>query len=245
MRPAGLRLRVVSVSAILLCGVLALSGCQYRYGANRVHDFCDVFQAGIGVTFENPDTGMLPPALGVHAQVSDFANLGGVHFSGLTIEWDGRGFFAGRESRTRLGFAPLQMVRIDQDYSTGRENYFKKSDALWTRRMNSRAQRWADAPGKELDYEFWADEFHQGAPLFHRGWQYWLNSGIEAAICDPILTHAGVDLKLGVDVSEISDFLLGILTLDFKQDDMTSDEFEEYAEGGGGSVSHRRKPASD
>ena len=231
MKPEYSRVRHGLVAMTLLGMLLGASGCAQQYGANRASDFCDIFQFGIGATFENSQTGMWPPALGVHAQVSDFVNLGAVHFSGSTAEWDGRGFYTGPESRTRLGFGPMQMLRIQQDSSSGGGNYFKQSDGLWTRRMNATSERWARSPAKELDYEFWADELHQGAPLFHRGWQYWLNTGVELALCDPIFTHMGIDLKLGVDVSEISDCLLGLFKFDFKHDDMTLDEFEEYTEG--------------
>jgi hypothetical protein len=217
--------------------------------ANRAYDLCDVFQVGVGVTAENPKTGMLPPALGVHVQATDFVNLGALHFSGLIADWDGRGLFAGHEDRTRLGFLPFQTLKLDQDYSAGWENYFKKVDSSWTDRMNSTAMRFADSPAKELEYVFWADQLHQGAPLFYRGWQYWENVGAEVGVCEPFVTHLGVYVRLGFDLSEVMDFGLGILYIDFKRDDMTREEFREMTGRLSPETEHsaatKRKPASD
>ena len=169
-----------------------------------------------------------------------------MHFSGQGAEWDGRGFFAGRERRTRLGLGPFQMLRMDQDYDLGAENYFKKVDSLWTARMNSRTMRWSQRPAKELEYDYWADDMHMGAPIMHRGWQYWENIGIEAGICEPFLTHVGLNLRLGIDPSEISDWLLGYCTVDFKKDDLTIEEYIESRQGrAASSVATSPKPASN
>ena len=212
------------LAAVLLClSTLMASGC--RYAANRVNDFCDIFQVAGGVTTENPVGGALPPSLGVHVQASEFVNLGAVHFSGYSAEMDGRGFFAGQENRTRMGLGPLQSVKIDQNYQKGAENYFKKSDSEWTRRMASRELRWKDMPAKQLNYRYWADSMTVGWPVMHRGWQYWENCGVELAFCEPFATHLGFTFRLGVDPSEISDFVLGFLGVDFKEDDLTRNEY--------------------
>lgn len=233
---------------LCLC-ILVLSGCHQRYGANRVYDFCDIVQVGVGVTFENPKTGIIPPSYGLHLQATEYLNLGAVHFSGCTAEWDGRGFFKGQESRTRLGLGPNQVIQIDQNYDEGKMNYFKNIDSSWIKRMNLMSMRWKEKPAKDLQYEFWADTKHVGMPLMHRGWQYWGNLGAEAGICDPFFTHMGLNLKLGLDISEFSDFFLGIFTVDFKNDDMTEDEFDEYTggipQGGAEAASSEPKPASD
>jgi peptidoglycan-associated lipoprotein len=209
--------------ALMLC--FTLTGC--RYGMNRSADFRDIFQFGIGVTAENPVTGPVPPSLGLHLQASEFLNLGAVHFTGLTAEWDGRGLFAGPESRTRIGIGPWQRLQIYQDYKSGSENYFKKEDALWTRRMNSKEMRWWHKPAKELEYNFWANPMHKGVPIMHRGYQHWENFNIELSLSEPFVTHQGLNLKLGFDLSEVFDFLLGFFTLDFKRDDLTQDEYDE------------------
>jgi hypothetical protein len=234
-------LKGLLLASLLMVVAASFSGC--RYTANRLYDFADIFQFGAGVTSENSGSGMIPPALGVHVQATDFVNLGVSHFSGLVAEWDGRGFYAGPEDHTRIGFLPIQVVHYDQPYELGCENYFKKPDSLWNDRMNSIPMRFAHAPAKELEYSFWADCFHQGAPLFYRGWQYWENVAVEVGVCEPFLTHLGVHLRAGFDASEIMDFLLGIACVDFKYDDLTCEEFEEACSGWAPVGDH--KPPSD
>jgi len=216
---------------VLAMAGLFSTGCC-RYAHNRVFDAMDIFELGAGVTAENPVSGMIPPALGVHAQVTEFLNLGAVHFTGYSAEMDGRGLFAGFESRTRIGCLPLQVVRIDQDYEFGWENYFKKVDTKWDRRMSSTEMRFKNKAAKELNYKSVNDWMRHGAPLFYRGWQYWGNTGVELAFCEPFLTHWGFDLRVLVDPSEISDFVLGWFFIDFKQDDMNRAEIEEHCDYG-------------
>lgn len=211
--------------ALALLAVMATSGCT-RYTANRLADFGDIFQAGVGVTAENPHSGVIPPSLGLHLQITEFVNLGALGFGGLVAEWDGRGLYAGPEIRRRSGLLTYQSIQIAQDYSVGYENYFKRETALWTRRMNSHAMRKYNAPAKELDYGFYNEE-HYGYPLFHRGWQYWENIGLEIGISEPFLTHLGLHLRLGFDPSEISDFVLGFVLIDYKRDDLRPEEYEE------------------
>ena len=212
------------LAAVLLClSTLMASGC--RYATNRGNDFADIFQLGAGMTTENPSGGWLPPSLGVHVQATEFVNLGAVHFAGYAAEVDGRGLFAGQENRTRLGLGPLQAIKIDQNYAKGSENYFKKTESEWCRRMASRALRWNDTPAKELNYRYWADTLSVGWPVMHRGWQYWENIGVEVALCEPFATHLGFTLRVGFDPSEISDFVLGLFCVDFKEDDLTRNEF--------------------
>lgn len=226
---------------VMLGMSLALTGC--RYASNRAADFHDIFQAAGGITAENPKTGMIPPSFGAHIQLSEFLNLGAIHFSGLVTESDGRGSFSGFESRTRLGLGPWQRVRIDQDYAGGSENYFKKLGTLWSDRMNSPRLRFANRPAKNLHYESLLGP-SEGTPVFHRGWQYWENISLELAISEPFLSHFGFHIRLGFDPSEISDFLLGFMSLDFKHDDLTEAEYVEMV----GDIHHADwdyKPSSD
>ncbi len=215
--------------SLMLVMAFALTGC--RYGANRCADFRDIFQFGVGVTIENPKTGFAPPSLGVHAQATEFINLSAMHFEGKSAEWDGRGFFAGPETRTRFGLGPWQRLRIDQNYKEGGENYFKKKDALWTQRLNKRVNRWWHKPAKELEYEFWANPAHEGWPIMHRGYQYWENIGVEVCVSEPFITHHGLALRLGFDPSEIFDWLGGFFMYDFKRDDLTPEEYDEMKNG--------------
>jgi outer membrane protein OmpA-like peptidoglycan-associated protein len=224
--------RMAAILVLVAMVGISVAGCKNaHYTANRKYDFYDIWNLGVGFGFENPKTGPWPPALGVHAQVSDYVNLGAMHFSGYKIERDGRGFFKGMESRTRFGFLPMQSIRIDQDYVDGEYNYFKRDDTLWARRLDTTMMRFKKSPAKDLNYRYWRDELHKGAPLFHRGWQYWLNSGLEIGVCDPFFTHLGLNLQIGFDMSEVSDWILGYWEFDFKGDDLTALEYEEMVHG--------------
>lgn len=223
--------------------MFGLTGCQSRYVANRVSDFGDIIQIGGGLTTENPKTGIVPPSLGVYVQATEFINLGAMHFTGISAEWDGRGAFAGRESRTRLGFGPWQRLMIDQNYVDGCENYFKKYDTLWNDRMGSPDMTWWGKPAKQLSNDDWAISLREDCPAMHRGWQYWENFNVELSISEPFLTHFGFNARLGFDPSEISDFLLGWFVLDYKHDDMNKEEHDEMV--GPRDISQKYKPASD
>jgi len=233
------------VAPALIVLSLSLGGCTSRFLNNRAADFSDIWQLGVGYTTENHVTGWIPPSLGIHVQVTEFMNLGAVHFTGQSAEFDGRGTFVGPESRTRIGFGPYQKIMIDQNYVDGTENYFKKFGTLWSDRMNSSHLRLGNKPAKELNYEHWAMGMREGYPIMHRGWHYWENTGIEISLSDPFVSHFGFNFRLGVDVSEVSDFLLGwLFGFDFKHDDMTKDEFDELI-GPLNVPSSDIKPASD
>jgi hypothetical protein len=230
-----------ALPALLLLAMLAISfsGCSAthpadqadigaggevgRYFQNRLHDFLDVFQFGIGVASADNESGPWIPILGAHLQVTDFAKIGNISYSGYTAEWDGRGFFAGPERRTRLAFGTWEMLTIDQNYERGGENYFKKSDTRWKARMQSDDMMWRNTPAKELNYAFWSETFHLGLPPFHRGWQHWSNTGFE-------LGAFLFTFRAGVDVSEAFDFVLGWTTADRKHDDLTRSEYKEKGE---------------
>ena len=224
-------MKVKSWSALplLLALTFVLNGCAAsRYVTNRAADLRDIFQLGVGLTTENPKTGVWPPTLGIYAQVTEFINLGAVTFHGKTWEIDGRGVYAGPESRTRIGILPYQEVQIDQKYAEGSENYYKKPNTLWADRMNSAEMRWWRFPAKQLDYEAFSISRRNGSPVFHRGWQYWENINLEIGIPEPFITHFGLNLKIGFDPSEIFDCVLGLVCIDFKRDDLNREEYAEY-----------------
>ena len=209
--------------ALLSIVVLTATGC--RYGVNRYYDFRDTFAIGIGLTNENPVTGILPPSLGLYVEVTDFLHLGAITHNGYTAELDLRGTFVGPEYRTRAGFLGWQLLQINQDYENGSYNAFKSPDFPWSQRMADWGSISKGHPAKRLNYDYWAHQRQTGQLLLHRGWQYWEYIGAEVAVSDPFLTHFGLMLRAGVDISEISDFLLGIFGYDFKRDDMTLEEF--------------------
>lgn len=241
----------------------------WRYVLNRTFDFADIFQLAAGL---NVGTGVCMPSerdvsgqrprdcgevgsrvpinpysaifdvgsyLGAFIQVTDYVKLGHLWFAGWTAEWDGRGFFAGPERRARMGILSWEMMYLDQIYDVGHENYFKKGTGLWANRMSCDAMTWRRVPAKELHYEFWADQFRLGVPPFHRGWQHW---GSVSAEVDALFFY----MRAGVDLTEPFDFVLGILGLDFKHDDMNVEEYRERRDlGPGKRFADAPKPAAE
>ena len=230
MKSAKLNSRSLALLPLVVLVCMTLNGCLYM--CNRSADLRDIVNVGVGVTHEgvDPNLGVIPPSLGLYAQATDFLNLGISYFGGAVAEWDGRGLYAGPEARYRAGILWWQWAKIDQDYAVGYESYFKKSGTAWERRM-ALWERY-NAPAKELNYDYLSGEIVSGMPIFPRGWQHWGTFGGEIGICDPLLTHFGLHLRLGLDISEVSDFLLGICTLDFKKDDLSQDEYDEMKGGG-------------
>jgi peptidoglycan-associated lipoprotein len=218
--------RMLSLLMLVLVA-LAATGC--RYGTNRYYDFRDTFHVGVGITAESSRS-IIPPSLGVYAELTDWLHLGAITHNGLTAELDLRGTFVGPESTTRFGFLWWQMLRRNEVYSQAHYfNYFKYRNSPWCQRMEALDMRLKGRTAKELHYERWANQYSKGTALMHRGWQYWGYSGLEVAICEPFITHFGFMARAGVDFSEFSDFLLGWFTLDFKHDDLTVDEYNAKA----------------
>jgi hypothetical protein len=60
---------------------------------------------------------------------------------------------------------------------------------------------------------------------FPRGWQDWGFLGVDIAIGEPFVLHVGVRARAGMDISQITDFILGILTIDIYGDDATAVEY--------------------
>jgi hypothetical protein len=214
----------------LLVGLLwSTTGC--RYFTNRYYDFRDTIAIGAGVNTENSVTGVMPPSLGVYLEATDLFHLGAMKFNGYTAETDMRGTFVGPEASSRFGFLWWQSLRINQDYENAfYKNAFKNEDFPWCHRMESIGNREYGQPAKRLHYEYWATMPNRGTWLLHRGWQYWEYVGAQVGVADPFVTHVGLMLRLGFDLSEVSDFALGWLGLDFKHDDMNRDEYVIFRE---------------
>jgi len=60
---------------------------------------------------------------------------------------------------------------------------------------------------------------------FPRGWQDWGFFGFDIALGEPAILHAGVRARAGIDISQITDFILGILTIDIYRDDASDVEY--------------------
>lgn len=223
----------LATCACWLAATMVTTGCTFtdihRFGANRFYDFRDTFAIGVGVTAANPVSGNFPPSLGAYVEITDFFHLGAISHNGYTAELDLRGTFVGPEYRRRLGFLGWQSVQIRQDYQNALyANVFKDQTFPWSQRMAQWGYRHGGHPAKRLAYDYWAVNRQEGRGLRPRGWQYWEYAGAEFALSDPFITHFGLMLRFGFDISEVSDLALGLFTLgwlDYKGDDLNTEEF--------------------
>ena len=239
--------RFLAVCAVLFCVATVPVRAESSFFtpvahwfANRVADFMDIFSVGAGLTFENKLGGPIPPSIGAYVEATTLLNFGAITHNGATIEWEGRGAGAYSERRTLYGIGPYRAWRIKQ----GSElvNYYKDPIAsrVWRQRMSTELQSDAIAsvnrlvsnsdmgsymsltevtgdPAKQIYHD--DTRFHRAFLGVPRGWQMWEYVGGEFAICDPFLTHMGVTVRAGFDLSEVMDFVLGFLFVDFKHDD--------------------------
>ena len=216
-----------------------------HWWANRLSDFMDIFSIGAGITTENRIGGPIPPSIGAYVEATTLLNLGAITHNGATIEWEGRGAGAFTERRTLYGIGPYRGWKIHQDDQW--VNYYKNPmrSQAWARRMETELRssaltlvnRWVSG----TDMFSWLDitevigdpakkpmhkdrMFHKAVLGVPRGWQTWEYIGAEVAVCEPFLTHVGVTARAGVDVSEVFDFVLGFVFIDFKQDDRQVNE---------------------
>lgn len=217
-----------------LCRLLAaaalfsqFTGCTYL--RNRVDDFNDIYSIGVGGTIihETP----YPAALGIYAEATEFLHAGAMLYGGYMLELDRRGASVTKVNKdVRLGLGPFHVWTIDEEYPLA--GFFKSERAsLWQQRMDSLLylpilqefelmERGKSYPGKRL-------QFH-GEKLvrYPRGWQDWGYVGLDVALCEPFVLHAGIRAKVGLDLSQMMDFVVGILGADLYSDDATEAEYE-------------------
>ncbi len=216
--------------------LLVMSGCSRvqnpdHYFMNRYYDFRDMIHLGVGVTAANDHTGVIPPSFGVYAQVTDLLKLGAITHNGPVAELDHRGTGVYMENRVRAGLLWWEAILLNQYYDDPElsfyTNYFKTRDTLWRERMRRPSRYWMGAPPKDYVYDHWNSRIQYNGPLLHNGWQHIYNSQLEVALSEPFITKVGFTARVGFDVSEIGDFLLGWFTLDYYGDDLTPAEYRE------------------
>jgi hypothetical protein len=94
---------------------------------------------------------------------------------------------------------------------------FKTPGYVWQERMEE-DMAWDGVPAKNF---FYSDQEWQFAAVSNlRGWQQWATGAVEIALCEPFVLNSGVTLRLGIDFSEIFDFVLGCFCIDYKHDDV-------------------------
>lgn len=226
------------LGAVLALSALSVSLMGCNYARKRADDFRDIWVFSVGGTHTLDASAVIPPSLGLHADALWFG-LGAITHNGMSAELlDGRGTFIGPESRTRISLLFYQWWRVWQAYhdhfiqglpEPALWNQFKDptppdyATAEWLQRVSTRGYtRWFFPAGrfdprKRLLYQ---DEEMQGdwVPL-HRGWNHLWTVQAEAAAGIP-LTHISFYMRVGFDVSEVMDFVLGIFTYDMYGDDV-------------------------
>jgi len=193
--------------AFMVIVSMLFSGCAYS--KNRYYDFRDIFDLEAGATFAKPKAGIyFPQGIGLYAEATKWLQLGAIYFNNMeskggTAGLDLRSTWVGKEARLRYGVLWWQKYLIKQE---GKMDKYKANSY--------------EKHGIDLCYR---DDIKQGmwqaAPSF-RGKNYWEFIGLEAAISEPFLLHAGVKLRAGIDPCQIMDFLLGFTTLDIYGDDL-------------------------
>ena len=200
---------------------------SYNWFQNRVADFCDIFHLGLGMTHENPVTGPLTPSFGVHAQVTDYGNLGYMTFAGGSLDMEGRGFGAYSEYREIAGFGPWKTWTVAQG---GESVSFYKNPKLsrgWSLRMSGK-ESFNDDPAHVTIHKN-ADRYSPAWNNHPRGWHNFAYTGVEIALplgipYTPADTHLGMTVRTGIDTSQVADFVLGLFGLDFWHDDLRASD---------------------
>lgn len=226
-----------------LCGVWLLVGSMFIVGcgntvtptkhwlANRGSDFLDIFCIGAGVSSENNVSAELPPSFGVYLEATRLFNIGYIRHAGATIELEGRGAAIYDEDRTVWGFGTYRNWEINQGQMFAYTNFYKDTtlSAAWHERMTRtealQDEYLVDRSGGYAKHLVHNDTGpHEGYGLYPRGWHSWEYIGLEIGIPDPFITHHGITLRAGFDISEFADFVTGFFFYDFLKDDRRDDE---------------------
>jgi len=226
----------MSCVVFLLACSLLVAGCGRKatplkhWFANRGADFQDIFSIGAGLSSQNEKTGIVPPSYGIYLEATTFFNIGYIRHAGGTIEAEGRGLGVYDEDREMWGFGPYRSWEIRQGSEYAHTNYYKdpQRSAGWTGRMVgdlSLRDGPVDPTAGYAKHLIHTDSGpHDGFLVYPRGWHSWEYIGIEIGIPEMLLTHHGITVRAGFDISEIIDFVGGIFFYDYLEDDRRDDE---------------------
>jgi hypothetical protein len=218
--------------------MVGASGCGYL--KNTRDDFMDCFILGVGgvvpvvpVDGETRAVGFLPPSIGAYLEVTEFFHLGALFKVSGDLEWDRRALGAVVDKRIKVGLGPLHYVSVQQWPSRSFSNAYKiegnQMDG-WREHMRNLTDPVFGRPAKELVFNK-----PGGLSFLQRGWQDWEVVSLEIAIPEPFILHSGFNARVGFDLSQAFDFLLGLATIDFYDDNAyTFSGKLQYPSTGGG-----------
>jgi hypothetical protein len=204
---------------LIASSVLAASGCGYL--KNVRDDGLDCVILGVGYTPpvapgdpDNRAVGFLPPSIGLYLEATEFLHLGGIYKASGDLEWDRRALGAVVDVRGKAGIGPLHYQMVRQSVGCGNA-YKTEGNQMdgWREHMRNLRDPIFQRPAKELVFRS-----HYGLPFLHRGWQDWEVIGFELAIPEPFILHSGFNVRAGVDPSQVVDFVLGFLCIDYYDD---------------------------
>jgi len=205
--------------AVLAGVVLWSAGCGYF--KNVRDDMMDIGTVSIGISppvmpgEKGKALGFLPHCIGVYVEATDFLHLGALLKRGVDAEWDRRGAGIIEDTRAKFGFGPWHYVRIDQQPITANA-YKEEGNELdgWREYMRDLNDPFFDAPAKELIFKYQKE----GVPYPYKGWQDWEMFSAEVAIPEPFITHSGLYVRVGFDVSQVFDAVLSLVGIDLYAD---------------------------
>jgi hypothetical protein len=167
----------------------------------------------------------------LYIEATEFLHFGGMAFSGIMAEIDRRGSAITHVNEDcRWGFGPFHKWHRDEVYGPA-DRYKSGEMPTWEERMAAKSYethafsdllhvKEQSIPAKRMRFE------GDALGRYPRGWQDWGFIGVDLALSEPFLIHAGFRLRVGVDVSQVTDLLVGLFGLDLYGDDPTETEYE-------------------
>jgi hypothetical protein len=223
---------------VLTLAVIAFAATGCGYVKNLRDDFLDLGTFAVGyvpavVPGEEGEpiaVGVIPPAFGLYFQFTEFLQFGALYKITGDLAWDRRGVGALVDKRAKIGFGPFHYVNIEQKGLC--TNDYKILDgelAGWHQHMDDLRDPVFNTPAKIMVFDplpepTALDEIRgyrtEGRRRYYltKGWQDWETTQLELAVPLPCLLHSGFYLRAGFDCSQLLDFALGLVCIDFYSD---------------------------